>query len=181
MHDDGSHVLFVCEGSAEKAIIETLIESGKIGVPLDRIEEDPEAGTLYTTKRSGAAITDTFLNFDYGGRPLLIIRIIDSQNERFNLRKGYERRAIVKTLLTRPEIEILVILREQAYKHWQKSNMTPSRFCKEKLGMSDIKRYEFIKDYWSSNPDELCNAILEYQRIHNFKDKELCLAELLNQ
>lgn len=178
MRDDGRHVLFVCEGSAESAIIETLVESGMLGVPDDRIERDQETDAPYTTRRSGSAVTDAFLNLDYEGGPLRIIRIADSRNERFKLRRGYEERATVETLLTRPEIEILVILREHAYDQWRKSRLSANQYCKQRLDMPDVKRYEFIKQYWS-DVDAPCAAIHEYRRIHRFDPGERCLEELL--
>lgn len=178
MRDDGRHVLFICEGSAERAILENLIEAGIVNIPPQRIVEDPENGTLYTTKRKASDITESFLNLDYGGNPLRIIRIIDSKNEKFTLPRGYESRATVETLLTRPEIEILAILRENAYTQWKKSGQSPSTFCKTVLNMPKIKQYNFIKRYWS-DIEQLRQAIYKYQHNHKFESGERCLADLL--
>lgn len=178
MRDDGRHVLFVCEGSAEAAILETLIESGDVAIPASRIVENPETGKPYTTSRSGSAISERFLNFNYGGRPLRIVRLLDSRNEKFILKRGYEGKATVETLLTRPEIEILVIHHLDAYDQWSRSGKKPSVFCKEDLHLSRIKRYEDARAFWA-DPEDLRHAILTYARTHRYDSGEQGLEQLL--
>ena len=83
------------------------------------------------------------------------------------------------TLTTRPEIEILAIIKEGAYRDWTHvNNMKPSEFCKEKLGLHKIKQYAFLRQYWN-DADELCRVIEQYRRNHHFQNHERCLAEIL--
>lgn len=178
LKNNGRNILFICEGSAEKAILENLIESGALNIPYSLLIEDPETGTPYTTKRKPSSIAETFLNLTYANGPVHIVRLIDSKNENFVLPRGYENHADVETLLTRPEIEILVILRENHYAQWNKSKKKPSDYCKTNLHMPKIKQYAFIKDYWSDIA-ALKNAIQEYDLRHKFANNEESLSELI--
>ena len=102
-----------------------------------------------------------------------IVRIIDSPNERFHLSPLYQSKARVFTLTTRPEIKILAIIKEGAYRACTHvNNMKPSEFCKEKLGLRKIKQFAFLRQYWN-DADE------QYRRNHHFQNHERCLAEIL--
>jgi len=171
--------LVICEGSAESVIFELLLAEGKLIIPKDSLIEDPQTGRLYTRCRKDRDIEERFLSVTYGSSCVNIVRIIDSPNERFHLSPLYQSKARVFTLTTRPEIEILAIIKEGAYRAWTHvNNMKPSEFCKEKLGLRKIKQYAFLRQYWN-DADELCRVIEQYRRNHHFQNHERCLAEIL--
>ena len=129
--------LVICEGSAESVIFELLLAEGKLIIPKDSLIEDPQTGRLYTRCRKDRDIEERFLSVTYGSLCVNIVRIIDSPNERFHLSPLYQSKARVFTLTTCPEIEILAIIKEGAYRAWTHvNNMKPSEFCKEKLGVA---------------------------------------------
>lgn len=171
--------LVVCEGAAESVIFELLLARGKLIIPADSLIEDPQTGRLYTRCRKNREIEERFLSVTYDSPCVNIIRIIDSANERFQLSPLYQSKASVFTLTTRPEIEILAIIKEGAYRDWAHVNdMKPSEFCKERLGLHKIKQYAFLRQYWN-DADELCHVIDQYRSYHHFQNRERCLAEIL--
>lgn len=172
--------LVICEGSAECVIFNCLLEGNKLTIPSQNLVRDSLTDRPYVTCRSARKIEASFLNVSYEPERLKIIRIIDSRNELFHLSSPYKEMVDVENIFTRPEIEILAILKEGAYNQWKNGrSMKPSEFCKERLGLHDIKKRDFLKEYWQ-NPDSLCHVIMEYERKHKFKADEHCLASLLN-
>ncbi len=56
------------------------------------------------------------------------------------------------------------------YEKFKRSGKKPSDFCKVDLKMSDVKSYEFVKNYFS-NPDNLVSAIQKYRRVEQNLDQ----------
>lgn len=71
----------------------------------------------------------------------------------------------------------MVIINEGAYDEFKKSNMKPSAFCKQKLGMRAVKRPEEVRRYWT--PTSLQWAVEQYARLHRFEKGEFSLADIL--
>ena len=55
--------------------------------------------------------------------------------------------------------------------------MKPSDFCKQELGMHEVKREGFLKSYWDA--DSPTAAAKEYKRLSKIPKGELCLADLI--
>ncbi|MDD6462292.1 MAG: hypothetical protein PUF51_07615 [Bifidobacteriaceae bacterium] len=174
-----SKVLFVCEGSCERVIIETLLREGRLIVDeSDAISDNFDRPT--TNIRKASTIEETFLMFDYE-QPVLIARILDSLGEKFKLSYPFETSTSVMDFHTRPEIEMLAIIKEgaeQDYLHRKKSAMKPSEYCKKVLGLTHIKQEDFLQRYWA-DPDELCECIRSYAHSHKMEKDEHSLADLL--
>ncbi|MGN0262624.1 MAG: hypothetical protein ACI4B9_07295 [Eggerthellaceae bacterium] len=165
----GYHPIISCEGTAEQIAIETLLSKDALIFP--------KADVVSVTRtRKAADIQTEFLNYDYDW-PVCIIRILDSRKERFKLGNLYSERFPVLSYVTHPEMEVLAIIREDAWNQWHKSRKKPSDFCKQELGMSEIKRANFLKDYWDA--DSLTAAACEYRRLSKIPKGELCLADLI--
>lgn len=79
--------------------------------------------------------------------PVCVVRVLDSRKERFKLGNLYGGR------------------------------MKPSDFCKQELGMHEVKREGFLKRYWDA--DSLTAAAREYKRLSKIPKGELCLADLI--
>lgn len=78
---EGRYVLFVCEGSAEQYILNTLIERNELIVPRDKIVRNQSTGEWYLSREEANKRLNEYLSIDYGGQPLLIIRIVDSDRD----------------------------------------------------------------------------------------------------
>jgi len=166
-------VLFVCEGGAEHLILNKLDQAGYLLCPSENIRG-------FSDVRKAAAIENEYLQMDYD-KELIIVRVVDSIKEQFKLGPLYRERYPVFSILTRPEIEMLVVLNEGKLAEYNKvkSQIKPSLFCSNTLGLKDIKRPSYLEDYW--NEENLRQAILEYKRVSGIKPGELCLADLLNR
>lgn len=82
-------------------------------------------------------------------KKIRIYRIIDSRYEKFKLNKLYNDKVEVIDIITAPEIEMLIIHKENKYEKYKKGRKKPSDFCKQDLKYADVKSYRFVKDYFS--------------------------------
>ena len=180
------YVIFSCEGTAEEVVIGTLIQSDSLIVPAKHIVDDPILFTPYTRLRKASDIANRFFRESYegdGASGLLVVRIVDSRSGKFTLPKRWENVCEVRSLYTRPEIEMLVIHAEGAYGEWQRASrrnktLKPNEFCKGTLKLADIKEKTFLQEYWTG--DKLVKAIREYDRHRSHANGELSLAALLH-
>lgn len=165
------HPIIVCEGRAEEVIVRKLMDADALVYPTANIVD-------VTRTRRAADIQDGFLNYDYDW-PVCIARVLDSRKEKFRLGNLYRDRYQVKSYITHPEIEVLVILREGQWTGWQKvrRQLKPSDYCKQRLGLREIKTDGFLKEYW--DVDSIKRAASEYKRRAVIPKGELCLADLI--
>jgi hypothetical protein len=163
------HFIISCEGTAEEVIVRKLLAANAFVFPGSNIIE-------ITRKRKAKEIQDYYLNYDYDW-PVCIVRIHDSKSERFKLGSLYVNRFSVKSFTTHPEIEVLAIIKEDAWKDWKKSQKKPSLFCKEDLHLSEIKTCAFPEKYWDA--DSIALAAREYKKLSQIVKGELCLADLI--
>lgn len=105
-----------------------------------------------------------------------VYRIIDSPKEKFNITGPYRERVEVINIITAPEIEMLVIHAENKYDHYSKKNVKPSIYVKEQLAISNVKSFDFVKEYFA-NVEKLIYAIEKYHQ--KTKKKENTLLSLL--
>lgn len=181
------YVLFSCEGAAEGVVVERLFESGKLAIPEERVVLDPITYKPFTRLRKAADIENRFFAQNYnvdGAEGLLLARVVDSRNAKFSLSRINRDAALVRTFITAPEIEMLVIHAEGAYEGWCRANksnrhLKPSEYCVEQLGMHEVKSAGFLREYWS-DVEKLVLAIQGYAaKRGKRKTDELMLANLL--
>lgn len=153
----------ICEGSAEEAIIDILVDNDLLIFNREEMLEE-RVIRCRSAKRFEEQIS--------------VIRILDSRREEFRLSKAYEQKIDVVNVITAPEIEMLIIHAEGAYDQFKRSGKKPSEFCKINLRMHDVKSYDFVKQYFS-NPQLLVKAIKEYRRTANIPKGEYSLSDLL--
>ena len=162
----------ICEGSAEKAIINVLLDNDLL---IFRREELIEEELL--SCRGAKAFEERYLRKAFDDK-ISVIRILDSRKESFKLSKAYENKIDVINIVTAPEIEILVILNEGKYQEFKKSKMKPSDFCKQVLKMPHVKNYNFVYNYFS-DANILVSVLKLYKKLPNTPDCELSLIDLL--
>lgn len=181
------YVLFSCEGTAEGVVIQVLYDSDLMIVPRSRVVMDAVWDDRpYTRARKASAIADQYFGVDYaadGAEGLAIARIVDSHAPKFELPRRQQNGTEVVSFATRPEIEMLLIHAEGSYKAWlsaSKKNrqLKPSDFCKQQLGLSDVKEMGFLKEYWADS-DKLVWAIREHARCAKRQPGEYLLVDLL--
>lgn len=171
MNLDG-YVACICEGSAEQAVMDLLLEEDKLIFDSDKLLD----GEIIRC-RDGKTFESKYLRKGFKDK-ITVLRILDSRRENFKLSKAYAVKIDVINIITAPEIEMLIILNENKYENFKKSGEKPSIFCKTKLKYKDVKSYAFVKSYFS-NVDTLIECIKEYKRISNVKNGEYTLCDLL--
>ena len=160
----------ICEGAAEEAIIEILLENHCLFIENDEylINNGP------IRIRGAKKFCDTYMGKDYGSK-INLFRIIDSKSENFNFgsardRKIFEEKIEVINVITPPEIELLIIVSEEKYDDFSRSGIDkPSDYCIQKLKLSNVKSYDFVKEYFS-DVSKLLDAI---KKVHSIKKSSI--------
>ena len=162
----------ICEGAAEAAIIDILLDNKLL---IFQREEMLDERVLRC--RDGRTFENRYLRKGFNDK-ISVIRILDSRREIFKLSKAYESKVDVVNVITAPEIEMLIILSENKYMDFKKTGKKPSNFCKENLKMSQVKSYDFVKNYFK-NATILVQAIKKYSQISKNRKGEYALLDLL--
>ena len=165
-------VACICEGGAETAIIDMLVDNNRLEQMLN--EEVIRC-------RSAKVFEQRYLRKEFKSK-ITVLRVLDSHSEGFRLSLAYEHKVDnIINVVTSPEIEMLLILAEDKYEEYMKksSSMSPSVFCKQVLKMKDkIKSREFVREYFA-DIDMLVSTIQEYKKKRILKKGEIYLADLL--
>jgi hypothetical protein len=173
-----NYVACICEGQAERAIIDILIDDNLLIFTRQEML-DEEVIQCRKGKNFEKYFEEHYLRKGFNSK-ISIIRILDSRKEKFRLSKAYEHKVDVINVITTPEIEILIILSENKYNSFKHSNQQPSEFCKTSLKMHNVKSYQFVKNYFSDS-NKLVKAITEYHRVTKIQKNEFTLFDLLKK
>ena len=168
------YIACICEGNAESAIIDLLLDNNLLSFSRENMLENEVIRC-----RSGKQFEERYLRKQFD-REITIIRILDSRKEKFKLSKAYEKKVKVINVVTAPEIEMLIIHSEKKYQEYQKSRKKTSEFCKENLKMHNVKSYDFVYKYFS-NIEILIGAIKNYHEKANIDKNEYSLNDLLKK
>ena len=168
---EGRHPLFVCEGTVEQVLITKLLDADALVFPRDNVLD-------VTRTRRAPDVQDLYLGYDFDW-PVCIVRVLDSRHESFALGGLYAGPFRGPSGFTRPEAEVVTIIRENEWSRWSKvkSRKKPSVFCKDDLGMKAIKSEKFLQSYW--DVEAIVAAAHEYRRLSKLAQGELCLADLI--
>lgn len=174
MMELSKYIACICEGAAEQAVIELLLDSNKLIFRYDDMLENEVIRC-----RSAQKFEERYLRKGFTEK-ITILRILDSHRENFNLSRAYRGKIDVINIVTAPEIEMLMIYAEKKYTQYKRSGKKPSIFCKEDLGYSNVKSTAFVKQYFQ-NIDVLIAAIREHKRVAAVQRGEYTLADLLQE
>lgn len=169
-------VACICEGGAERTIIKILLDKDLLKFSNKQLLDGEILGRR---DRSAKNFEKNHLRKSFEQK-ITIVRILDSYGEAFELSKLYKDKVQVVNVITAPEIEMLVIIKENKYKEYQKvkSSKKPSEFCKEVLGINDVKSPEFIEEYFADT-QVLINTLRKYKSMRAMRAGEQCIADLL--
>lgn len=162
----------ICEGSAENAVMDILLDQNLLIFSREEMIEEE-----IIRCREGKKFEEKYLRKGFMDK-ISVIRILDSRRENFKLSKAYASKVDVINVITAPEIEMLIIFNEDKYKEFKKSGKKPSSFCKEDLKMTEVKSYDFVKNYFS-DPTVLVMAIKKYHEMSKLQKGEYTLLDLL--
>ena len=169
----GEKVAVICEGGAEAAIMEMLLDAGR----LIFTEEDLFYDEIIRC-RSAKIFEQRYLKVRMDFK-LTIIRVLDSRRENFKLSRPYCDEIEVINVVTAPEIEMLIILNEGKYEQFKKSGLKPSEYCKQIFKNGNLKSRKWVKEYFK-NIDDLVQSIRMYDHVSDVRKGEYTLLDLLN-
>lgn len=130
----------ICEGGAETAILDLLLDQNKLIFSRDDLLE----GEILKT-RKGKDFETRYLKKDFSGK-ITVYRILDSRRENFKISKAYQHKVEVVNVITAPEIEMLIICNEGKYQEFEKKKgMSPSEYCKSILKMKTSKVFHLSR------------------------------------
>ena len=163
----------ICEGGAETAIMDLLLDQNKLIFSRDELLE----GEILRT-RKGKEFETRYLKKNFSGK-ITVYRILDSRRENFKISKAYQQKVEVVNVITEPEIEMLIICNEGKYHDFEKKkNMSPSEYCKSILKMKNVKSVSFVKEYFA-DVSILEKSLHEYKRISKVRKSEKTIYDLL--
>lgn len=170
----------LCEGAAEQAILEILLENDVLTIKKESLFEEK-----VFRERSAENFFKKYMRVDLNEK-VTIYRILDSKNENFKIKnkikKDFQGKYEVVDIVTSPEIEMLVIISEGRFTDYLKvkSKVKPSEYCKQSLNLRKVKEYNFTREYFS-DVNHLISVITEYHSLMKVnKDKfPLTLYDLL--
>ena len=168
----GKYKACICEGSAENAIIDILVDEHLL-----IFEREEMLDEQVIRIREARKFEERYLRKGFDDQ-ISIIRILDSRRENFKLSKAYEHKIDVINVITAPEIEMLIILSEDKYKEFKKSGKKPSEFCKQNLKMVNVKSYDFVREYYRDSRS-LVEAIKKYTEVSKIQKGEYTLWDLI--
>lgn len=160
------YIACICEGGAETAIMNMLLDQNKLIFSRDELLE----GEILKT-RKGKDFETRYLKKDFAGK-IKVYRVLDSRRENFKISKAYQHKVEIVNVITAPEIEMLIICNEGKYLDFEKrKNMSPSEYCKSILKMKNVKSVSFVKEYFSdiSVLEKVFMNIREYLRYEKMK------------
>lgn len=167
-------VACICEGAAENAIMDILLDNDLLVFKRTDMLDDKVIRT-----RSGEIFEKRYLRKSYRNR-ISIIRILDSRREEFRISRAYIPLVDVINIITAPEIEMLIIHSEQVCESFKKSRLKPSEYCVSKLHITNVKSYDFVRDYFDDTT-KLLTSIFRYRQKANIPEGEHTLMDLLNE
>ena len=168
-----SLIACICEGGAETVIMDILLDNGLLIFNRKQLIDE-----RVIPRTSVKDFERCYLRRAYDQK-IVILRIIDSRREEFNLNKAYRCQVDVINVITAPEIEMLIIAGLKKYKEFCRSKTKkPSEYCKSILKMKNVKSPSFIKEYFCDT-NFLLKSIKEYHRVHKQSNNEIALFDLL--
>lgn len=175
----GKYILCSCEGIAEEAIMDLLIDGGFLCFQREDLING-ERTRIRTSEHLACQYLGTAME-----REIAILRILDREKEKFVLPKVYRMRGDISVfnIVTKPEIEILHIIAEGLYADFkaQGGDIKASAYCKQIFGhgrrRQAVKSRDFILQRYENCPECLVDAINKYKQFA--KQDEYCLADLL--
>ncbi len=174
--------LLMCEGNNEETVMNLLLDYKK----LEFSRDDLIGLEPYPIRNLESSVIKSELK--HYNKPVIIYRIGDKQNDELKIPSDLKHIVFEENIFkycTKPELEILMIINENLFSEFGKSNLDAKEFAKDKIKYNG-RRYDqssqYIKDYYEGKGiDCLVGNLIEYKRIKKHKKGELYLADLLKK
>lgn len=175
--------LVMCEGPNEKAVVEMLLDAGRMEFSRD----DLVGLTVYHARQLTAPVIKTALSI-YTGE-FEVYRIGDTMTDKLSVPADYRDRIKgVSKFCTKPELEMLLIIAEGKETAFEKVKAGKKRMKAKDFSKANIvhnrvyynNSTQFYRDYFGSDIEKLVEVIRKYKQSHGAHGKdEGYLADLL--
>lgn len=160
----------LCEGTAEQEIVTVLLKN-----KLLKFTESELLFGKILRYRSGKSFFRECLSYDFDSdEEIIIYRVHDSTTENFIIPKEYKNKIYkVIDIMTKPEIEMLMIYNEGLYDEYEKKGLKPSSFIKSKkqFKKDNVKSRDFQRKYWGSDKGKSLSQVIKiYHNKHSKKN-----------
>lgn len=164
-----NYIIFcIYEGNAEKEILNCLLDNDLLLFTRKNLLEKK------LHRRASVKALCKHLNYTFD-KPVKIIRVIDSKNEKLVLPKPYKEMYgnSVINCITNPEIEILLIIAKNDYEKFKKQELKPSSFCKKEYNYNKKADTNFFTNNLTA--EEIVSAIKKHNQMkQNKSQKSIC-------
>lgn len=171
--DNNDLVAIICEGKVEKNIIERLLEDKCLLFDYDQLIDNK---VLYNNMKKASEFTNKYLTL--GIKQKIKIFIVCDKQIPFNIKEPYNHQVSeIIYVLTRPEIEILMIHELGLYSDFSKQKDKPSLFLKKHIG-TNVKSESFVDEFYDKY--DLLKCIKTYNEKCSNSSEFIGLYDLLN-
>lgn len=173
-------ILVLCEGAAEKATINLLLDNNKLAFTRNDLIG---LGPYQARQLSNPTVKSELKIYN---EEVIIYRVGDVQKDRLKIPNDLRHMVFEKNIFkyaTKPEYEILLLLNENKLEAFRKSGIkNMGDFAKSNIVYNKHKydkSEKFINEYYAQRIDMLVANIKEYKKIKKHKIGELYLADLI--
>lgn len=152
---NSNYVAIIAEGKGERVVIDILLDNGCLIFNREDLLEEKVLAT-----RNAKKFEDKHLTFKLT-KPLHIYRIVDSNNDRFVIkRKDVD--LTIHDCLTKPEIEMLIIHDIGKYTQFKNQGLKASEFLKQNL-----RGYHKGENYWLEYFESDVENLIRCLKLHD--------------
>lgn len=167
-------VACLCEGTAEEVILSKLLAAGLLIFSVDDLIDNKVLRI-----RNGSRFAHQHLNHSFEEK-VIVYRILDSKTEKFKLPKPYQEKVSIHNVITKPEIEMLLIISEGQLEDFERlHDIKPSDYAKTLFKGENIKSRAFNETYWTAF--NLRDCLRKYNQITTFPQGYIGLYDLIDQ
>jgi len=159
-------VACICEGKTEKTILEILLDGNTLCFSREQLLNGEILSGKY---RKSLNFQQDFLTLDYEGQKIVILLIQDRLTS-YKLNSMYVKQVKgVYPLVTKPEVEMLMVHSLKEYEEYKKQKEKPSIFLQRKLHVkgSVLKSNKYICAFYEEH--DLVEAIKKYKKGKSMK------------
>ncbi|MCR3906908.1 MAG: hypothetical protein NUK62_07805 [Tenericutes bacterium] len=165
-------IVCICEGSAETAIIEILLDHEFLIFNRDQLLDHE---ILPQTYRNPKNFKRDYLNRQFKEDDELQVYLIIDRPTTFKIKEPISIKLSIEQIITRPEIEILYIISVGKYDEYTRkysSKLSPPEYIRQVLKKKNIKKYDFIKEHFN-DISLLIQTISKYKKYKRKNGKNL--------
>lgn len=171
---NNNYIALICEGKCEKYVVEKLLDDDLLIFDRNQLLDKK---VLSGEFRNANKFSNKYLTLGYD-KKIKVLLVVDKE-VKLKIKKIFSHNIDDQIcIITRPEIEMLMIMAMGQYNNYQKvkSKQKPSDYMKSLVGES-VKNEKYVEKFY--NQYDLVSAIKEYHKVRPNK-LQYSLKDILN-